>query len=82
MRHWTFSIDSEGLGHLVLDHADARVNTLGSEVLAELDQALAEIEQARPKASSFPRARAVDLSPAPTSLSSMNSATKCNCVSH
>ena len=49
MRHWTFSIDSEGLGHLVLDHADARVNTLGSEVLAELDQALAEIEQTSPK---------------------------------
>lgn len=49
MRHWTFSIDREGLGHLVLDHADARVNTLGSEVLAELDQALAEIEQASPK---------------------------------
>lgn len=49
MKHWTLSIDNEGLAHLVLDHADTRVNTLGSEVLSEMDQALAEIEKASPK---------------------------------
>lgn len=49
MKHWTLSIDNEGLAHLVLDHAHTRVNTLGSEVLAEMDQALAEIEKASPK---------------------------------
>lgn len=48
-RHWRLSLDDEGVAWLIADRADATVNTLSGEVLAELDAALARIEQDAPK---------------------------------
>jgi len=39
-KHWRLSIDGEGIAWLVVDRADERVNTLGEELLTELDQVL------------------------------------------
>ena len=39
-KHWSLSLDTDGIAWLVMDRADERVNTLGEEPLAELDQVL------------------------------------------
>jgi 3-hydroxyacyl-CoA dehydrogenase/enoyl-CoA hydratase/3-hydroxybutyryl-CoA epimerase len=49
LRHWIAEIDVDGIGWLTLDKADAGSNTLSSNVLAELDQALTELEGTAPK---------------------------------
>ena len=50
MRHWSLDVDAEGVATLTLDCAGASTNTLGREVMEELDRALAEIERRRPMA--------------------------------
>jgi 3-hydroxyacyl-CoA dehydrogenase/enoyl-CoA hydratase/3-hydroxybutyryl-CoA epimerase len=40
-KHWRLSIDDQRVGWLVLDRADASVNTLSQEVLGELERELA-----------------------------------------
>ncbi len=40
LKHWKLSVDAEGIAWLLMDRADERVNTLGEEPLAELDQVL------------------------------------------
>jgi len=49
-RNTTLSIDAESIAWLTLDCRDATANTLGREVMTELDARLAEVEQARPRA--------------------------------
>ncbi len=39
-KHWALNFDAEGIAWLVVDRADERVNTLGEELLQELDQVL------------------------------------------
>jgi len=39
-KHWKLSTDSQGIAWLAMDRAGERVNTLGEEPLAELDQVL------------------------------------------
>jgi 3-hydroxyacyl-CoA dehydrogenase/enoyl-CoA hydratase/3-hydroxybutyryl-CoA epimerase len=48
--HWRLEIDSEQLAWLTLDQQGASANTLGSEVMRQLDERLAEVERARPRA--------------------------------
>ena len=48
--HWRLDIDNERIAWLTLDQQGASANTLGSEVMQQLDSRLAEIERARPKA--------------------------------
>lgn len=43
-RHWRFTVDVEGIGWLVFDRADASVNTLGGEAIAELEALVGHIE--------------------------------------
>ena len=49
MRHWTLTRDADGLARLVFDKADATANTLSAEVLAELNDALSELDRDPPK---------------------------------
>lgn len=44
-RHWRWTADADGIVWLTLDHADEKVNMLGSNVLAELDQVVSELEK-------------------------------------
>ncbi|HWJ87054.1 MAG TPA: 3-hydroxyacyl-CoA dehydrogenase NAD-binding domain-containing protein [Pelagibacterium sp.] len=44
-RHWRFSIDVEQIGWLTLDVADAPVNVLSREVIAELETLVAYVEE-------------------------------------
>lgn len=44
VKHWRFAIDIEGIGWLTLERADGSVNTLGREVLAELELLVERIE--------------------------------------
>jgi 3-hydroxyacyl-CoA dehydrogenase/enoyl-CoA hydratase/3-hydroxybutyryl-CoA epimerase len=46
--HWSWSVDSDGIGWLGADRASASTNTLSREVLESLDARLAEIERAKP----------------------------------
>lgn len=48
--HWKLRIDDEAIAWLSLDRQDASANTLGREVMEQLDGCLAQIEQARPRA--------------------------------
>lgn len=48
-RHWQRRIDGEGICWLTLDKADASVNVLSQEVLAELDAQLAALERDKPR---------------------------------
>jgi 3-hydroxyacyl-CoA dehydrogenase / enoyl-CoA hydratase / 3-hydroxybutyryl-CoA epimerase len=48
--HWRLSRDEDGFAWLIADCRDARVNTLSEPVLAELDAALACIEEDAPRA--------------------------------
>lgn len=47
-RHWTLKTDPEGIVWLILDRADAAVNALNQEVMSELKQILAELEEKPP----------------------------------
>ena len=47
MRHWTLARDAEGIALLTLDKEGASANTLGADVLAELNEAL-DLLDARP----------------------------------
>ena len=44
LKHWTFSVDFEGLGWLTIDTPKAPVNTLSREALTELDTIVTAIE--------------------------------------
>jgi 3-hydroxyacyl-CoA dehydrogenase/enoyl-CoA hydratase/3-hydroxybutyryl-CoA epimerase len=44
LRHWTFSVDFEGLGWLTIDTPKAPVNTLSRESITELDTIVTAIE--------------------------------------
>ncbi len=48
--HWRLEIDSSQVAWLTLDLQGGSTNTLGSEVMGQLDARLAEIERARPRA--------------------------------
>lgn len=47
-RHWSLSRDLDGIAWLTLDHADEVVNTLGTAVLAELDELMNQLETEQP----------------------------------
>ncbi|RYH12495.1 MAG: 3-hydroxyacyl-CoA dehydrogenase, partial [Alphaproteobacteria bacterium] len=44
LKHWTFSVDFEGLGWLTIDTPKSPVNTLSREAITELDTIVATIE--------------------------------------
>lgn len=48
MKHWRIETDPQGIAWLTFDQTGRNVNTLNSETLAELDSALASIEQQAP----------------------------------
>lgn len=48
-KNWTLETDADGIAWLCIDKAEGSANTLSAEVLTELDNALAEIEAAKPK---------------------------------
>lgn len=48
--HWRYGLDDDGVGWLVLDCRDKRVNTISEEVLRELSEQLDQIEDDLPKA--------------------------------
>jgi len=47
-KHWRISQDLDDIVWLYLDRADEKVNTLGTEVLSELDGIVSELENQRP----------------------------------
>jgi 3-hydroxyacyl-CoA dehydrogenase / enoyl-CoA hydratase / 3-hydroxybutyryl-CoA epimerase len=49
-KHWKLRRDEDGIGWLCLDKADAATNVLSREVLVELNDQLAALEQDLPKA--------------------------------
>ncbi len=48
-KHWSLSKDNDGIAWLAVDRADERVNTLGEELLSELDQVLDYLTVNAPK---------------------------------
>jgi 3-hydroxyacyl-CoA dehydrogenase/enoyl-CoA hydratase/3-hydroxybutyryl-CoA epimerase len=48
--HWRLETDADGIAWLTLDQQGASANTLGSAVMRELNDRLADVEAARPKA--------------------------------
>src|SRR3954471_18389226 len=44
LKHWTFSVDFEGLGWLTIDTPKSPVNTLSREAITELDTIVTAIE--------------------------------------
>ena len=48
--HWSWSVDADGVGWLGADRTDASTNTLSKGVLESLNDRLAEIERAAPRA--------------------------------
>ena len=48
--HWRLEIDNAGVALLTLDQQGSGTNTLGSEVMGQLNARLAEIERAQPQA--------------------------------
>ncbi|MFW6339465.1 MAG: 3-hydroxyacyl-CoA dehydrogenase NAD-binding domain-containing protein [Wenzhouxiangella sp.] len=48
LNHWRIEYDLDGIAWLTLDRHDEKVNSLGTEVLAELDGLAAELEAAPP----------------------------------
>lgn len=48
-KNWQLIVDEENIVHLSIDKLDATTNVLSSDVLQELDLALAEIKAAQPK---------------------------------
>jgi len=49
MRHWTIAWDAEGLATLTLDRVGTTMNTLSAEVMAELGNALDELDRDPPR---------------------------------
>ncbi|MBP6514257.1 MAG: enoyl-CoA hydratase/isomerase family protein [Steroidobacteraceae bacterium] len=49
-RHWTLEQDADGVVMLGLDKQGSSTNTLGREVMTELNERLAEIERLKPRA--------------------------------
>ncbi|MFW5815359.1 MAG: 3-hydroxyacyl-CoA dehydrogenase NAD-binding domain-containing protein [Wenzhouxiangella sp.] len=47
-RHWRIDHDLDGIAWLTIDHGDEKVNSLGSEVLAELETLIDELEKSSP----------------------------------
>ena len=47
-RHWQVQHDLDGIAWLTIDHGDEKVNSLGTEVLEELDSIITDVEQNRP----------------------------------
>ena len=47
MEHWTLARDADGLARLTLDRAGSSTNTLGAPVLAELNEALDQLDRDR-----------------------------------
>ncbi len=47
-KHWRLTTDLDGIAWLVLDHAHEDVNTLGTDVLAELDNVVEALEAQPP----------------------------------
>ena len=47
-KHWSLTTDTDGIVWLAIDRADERVNTLGEELLAELDQVLDHLAGTKP----------------------------------
>ncbi|MEE4638853.1 MAG: 3-hydroxyacyl-CoA dehydrogenase NAD-binding domain-containing protein [Wenzhouxiangella sp.] len=47
-RHWRIDHDLDGIVWLTVDHGDEKVNSLGTEVLAELDSLITDLEQTPP----------------------------------
>ena len=47
-KHWQVEYDLDGIAWLLLDRSDEKVNSLGTEVLAELDQLIAQLEEQAP----------------------------------
>jgi 3-hydroxyacyl-CoA dehydrogenase/enoyl-CoA hydratase/3-hydroxybutyryl-CoA epimerase len=50
MRNWSLEVDGGNVATLTLDCAGASTNTLGREVMTELDACLVEVERRRPRA--------------------------------
>ena len=48
-RHWRLESDLDGIAWLYLDHNDEKVNSLGSQVLEELDTIIGRLEADHPK---------------------------------
>jgi 3-hydroxyacyl-CoA dehydrogenase/enoyl-CoA hydratase/3-hydroxybutyryl-CoA epimerase len=48
--HWRLELDADGVAWLALDKAGASTNSLSREVMTELDQMVAEVARANPKA--------------------------------
>lgn len=55
--HWTLRVDEQSLAWVTLDKANASANTLGREIMEELDACLAELESRTPKAAIFTSAK-------------------------
>ena len=49
MRHWILTRDADGFARLTFDKAGATTNTLSGDVLAELNEALDELDRDPPK---------------------------------
>jgi 3-hydroxyacyl-CoA dehydrogenase/enoyl-CoA hydratase/3-hydroxybutyryl-CoA epimerase len=49
VKHWTLARDAHGIAWLTFDKADATTNTLSREALAELNEALDELERNAPR---------------------------------
>ncbi|QOC23994.1 enoyl-CoA hydratase/isomerase family protein [Wenzhouxiangella sp. AB-CW3] len=47
-KHWRLETDIDGVAWLYLDRSDEKVNSLGTEVLSELDQLVVRLESDRP----------------------------------
>ncbi len=47
-KHWRIEHDLDGIAWLAIDHGEEKVNTLGTEVLAELDTLIGELEKTPP----------------------------------
>jgi 3-hydroxyacyl-CoA dehydrogenase/enoyl-CoA hydratase/3-hydroxybutyryl-CoA epimerase len=49
MKHWILARDADGIAWLTFDKADATTNTLSREAMAELNEALDELERTPPR---------------------------------
>jgi len=47
-KHWRLESDIDNIAWLTLDHADEKVNSLGTAVLAELDEIVSDLEASQP----------------------------------
>lgn len=47
-KHWKIEHDQDGIAWLWIDHGKEKVNSLGTEILAELETIVAELENNRP----------------------------------